>query len=180
MYYDTIQRKKLLEPGMYEIQAGHSSADIDVVVTATLKGQKRGCRDGGLWQPADHYDRSRNGYLWEGHMGYDSVAHRADAHVPEELFEKVGGLWQNINEVTREEKSGEWLDDCLVLEYDRVRLPERMPCRRVRWMYLSMTYIIRPTLCLILRICPVPEIIRDGRQRRRQRTHLMAEYSTSF
>ena len=123
MYYDTIRRKKLLEPGIYEIQAGHSSADIDAVVTVELKGQERGFRDGGSWQPADHYDRSQNGFLWEGHMGYDSVAHTADAHAPEDLFEKVGGMWQNINEVTREEQAGERLDDCLILEYDRVCLP---------------------------------------------------------
>ena len=123
MYYDTIRRKKLLEPGIYEIQAGHSSADIDAVVTVELKGQERGFRDGGSWQPADHYDRSQNGFLWEGHMGYDSVAHTADAHAPEDLFEKVGGLWQNINEVTREEQVGERIDDCLILEYDRVCLP---------------------------------------------------------
>lgn len=123
MYYDTIRRKKLLEPGIYEIQAGHSSNDIDAVVTVELKGQERGFRDGGSWQPADHYDRSQNGFLWEGHMGYDSVAHTADAHAPEDLFEKVGGMWQNINEVTREEKAGERLDDCLILEYDRVCLP---------------------------------------------------------
>ena len=123
MYYDTIRRKKLLEPGIYEIQAGHSSNDIDAVVTVELKGQERGSRDGGSWQPADHYDRSQNGFLWEGHMGYDSVAHTADAHAPEDLFEKVGGMWQNINEVTREEKAGERLDDCLILEYDCVCLP---------------------------------------------------------
>ena len=123
MYYDTIRRKKLLEPGIYEIQAGHSSNDIDAVVMVELKGQERGFRDGGSWQPADHYDRSQNGFLWEGHMGYDSVAHTADAHAPEDLFEKVGGMWQNINEVTREEKAGERLDDCLILEYDRVCLP---------------------------------------------------------
>lgn len=123
MYYDTIRRKKLLEPGIYEIQAGHCSNDIDAVVTVELKGQERGFRDGGSWQPADHYDRSQNGFLWEGHMGYDSVAHTADAHAPEDLFEKVGGMWQNINEVTREEKTGERLDDCLILEYDRVCLP---------------------------------------------------------
>ena len=123
MYYDTIRRKKLLEPGIYEIQAGHSSNDIDAVVTVELKGQERGFRDGGSWQPADHYDRSQNGFLWEGHMGYDSVAHTADAHAPEDLFEKVGGMWQNINEETREEKAGERLDDCLILEYDRVCLP---------------------------------------------------------
>lgn len=127
-YYDTVQRKMLLEPGSYELQAGHSSAQIDCVAEITLQGQERGVRDGAAWQPADHYDRSRNGYLWEGHMGYDSVAHKADTHVPEDLFEKVGGLWQNINEVTRTEDAGERQDDCLILEYDSVYIPEGADC----------------------------------------------------
>ena len=85
-------------------------------------------RDGAAWQPADHYDRSQNGYLWEGHMGYDSVAHKADTHAPEDLFEKVSGLWQNINEVTRTEDAGERQDDCLILEYDSVYIPEGADC----------------------------------------------------
>ena len=85
-------------------------------------------RDGAAWQPADHYDRSQNGYLWEGHMGYDSVAHKADTHAPEDLFEKVSELWQNINEVTRTEDAGERQDDCLILEYDSVYIPEGADC----------------------------------------------------
>lgn len=123
-YYDTIQRKKLLEPGEYEIQVAHSSRDIDCTAVISLKGQDRGYRNGALWQPADHYDRSRNGYLWEGHMGYNSVAHRADDHVPDDLIENTGGLWQNINEVTRHDRIQEQPDDCLILEYDCVHRPE--------------------------------------------------------
>ena len=57
-------------------------------------------------------------------MGYNSVAHRADDHVPDDLIENTGGLWQNINEVTRHDRIQEQPDDCLILEYDCVHRPE--------------------------------------------------------
>ena len=72
-YYDTVQRRKLLAPGEYEIQVGPSSGAIMLRERVTLAGTDRGSRDGFAWNPADHYDRSENTLLWEGHMGYDSV-----------------------------------------------------------------------------------------------------------
>lgn len=72
-YYDVICQEMLLEPGEYEIQAGASSQDIRLRQKIFLKGTDRGCRDGMCVSPADHYDRSKNARLWEGHMGYCSV-----------------------------------------------------------------------------------------------------------
>lgn len=72
-YYDVVARQMLLEPGEYEIMAGASSKDIRLRESITLKGTRRGFRDGMGWNPADHYDRSEQAGLWEGHMGYPCV-----------------------------------------------------------------------------------------------------------
>lgn len=136
-YYDTVQRCMLLEPGEYEFQLGRSSQDIAVSQVISLEGQPRGQRDGSKWQPADHYDRSRNSYLWEGHLGYDSVAHHGHFAAATDLFEQTDGLWQNVNEVTiaagslpghdgcgnEPEGMAGGRDDSLNLEYDDVCIP---------------------------------------------------------
>lgn len=138
-YYDTIQRRMLLEPGEYEFALGKSSQDIAASQVIVLEGEERGWREGGTWQPADHYDRSRNGYLWEGHLGCDSVVHQGVFTTSTDLFEQVDGLWQNINEVTPDigglggrkgsgtdlglEGTAGGRDDSMILEYDSVRIP---------------------------------------------------------
>jgi beta-glucosidase len=77
-YYDTIQRRKLLEPGEYEFQLAKSSQEICATVTIALEGNERGQRRVGEWQPADHYDRCANGFLWEGHLGCQSVVRQKE------------------------------------------------------------------------------------------------------
>jgi hypothetical protein len=121
-YYDTIQRKMLLEPGEYEFQIAKSSQDICESAALVLEGTPRGQRDGTKWQPADHYDRSANMYLWEGHMGYQSVVHQGSDLAAQDLFESFGDLWQNVNEVIKDETYGVQ-EDSLLLEYDHVLFP---------------------------------------------------------
>lgn len=116
-------------------------------------------------------------------MGYDSVAHKADTHVPEDLFEKVGGLWQNINEVTRTEDAGERQDDCLILEYDSVYIPEGADCLVIdadalaqSTMDVYLDGVHHASLsCRNSMICPVPVIIRAGLPRQRRKMHRTAE-----
>jgi hypothetical protein len=122
-YYDTIQKKMLLESGEYEFQIAKSSQDICECVTLVLEGTPRGQRDGTTWQSADHYDRSTNMYLWEGHMGYQSVVHEGSDLAGQDLFEESGDLWQNVNEVIKDETYGQQ-EDSLLLEYDHVLFPK--------------------------------------------------------
>lgn len=80
-YYDVVQRTMLLEPGTYEIQAAASSEDIRLRASIELAGTARGTRDAWNVTAADHYDRSENMILWEGHMGWDSACTRSLQHV---------------------------------------------------------------------------------------------------
>lgn len=129
-YYDVVARRMLVEPGEYEIQAGASSQDIRLRGIVVLDGVSRGVRNGVTWNPADHYDASRNAILWEGHMKYASVVHTE--HVGQYAVRQweqgeVEGLNQDeICDSGKEGKRG--LESPMELVYERVSLPTQPSC----------------------------------------------------
>lgn len=130
-YYDVIARKMLLEPGEYEIQAGASSQDIRLRETVTLDGTSRGVRDGLAWEPADHYDASRNAILWEGHMHYTSVvpAGYVGQYAVREWESGAVCDFGQETEIASELSLGEKdRETPMELVYERVSLPAQPSC----------------------------------------------------
>lgn len=88
-YYDVIAKEMLLEPGIYELQAGASSGQIFLTEQILLSGTERGCRDGCRINEAECFDMAEAYVLRKGHLGYTAVCSENEKDVLELTYEKV-------------------------------------------------------------------------------------------